>query len=295
MRLADLLSDDLIALPMEAGDIQEALQMLLSRAWGDHPEEARKLAGELASGSVGQVVRVNENVVLVVATVEALEATSASLGLAKAPFGVSAEGGGTATTARAVLVLLSPRGLLELRAEVMPTLVRALGDEDLTRQLLAAESIGGVRAIKELMDTEVRERFLVTDALTPVKYRVYPDTPLSEVVDLIVRRGLRAVPVVGERYEVLGLITAGDVFEHLLPRRGSTEEEPESQGASLLARDLMTRSVLCVSEDQPLIEAASIMVNRNVDQLPVVRAGELVGSLTREAILRILFTGRTET
>ena len=236
---------------------------------------------------MGQVVRVNENVVLVVATVEALEATSASLGLGKAPFGVSAEGGGTATTARAVLVLLSPRGLLELRAEVMPTLVRALGDEDLTRQLLAAESIGGVRAIKELMDTEVRERFLVTDALTPVKYRVYPDTPLSEVVDLIVRRGLRAVPVVGERYEVLGLITAGDVFEHLLPRRGSTEEEPESQGASLLARDLMTRSVLCVSEDQPLIEAASIMVNRNVDQLPVVRAGELVGSLTREAILRI--------
>ena len=51
MRLADLLSDDLIALPMEAGNIQEALQMLLSRAWGDHPEEARKLAGELASGA----------------------------------------------------------------------------------------------------------------------------------------------------------------------------------------------------------------------------------------------------
>lgn len=142
-------------------------------------------------------------------------------------------------------------------------------------------------------------RLLVSDALTPVTYRIYPDTPLLEVVDLIVRRGLRAVPVVGDRYEVLGVITAGDALEHLLsviPRGRSleTEAEPEKPGASLRARDVMTRSVLCVSDDEPLIQAASMMVNRNVDELPVVRAGELVGFLTREAILRILFTGPPE-
>ncbi len=139
-------------------------------------------------------------------------------------------------------------------------------------------------------------RLLVSDALTPVSYRIYPDTPLLEVVDLIVRRGLRAVPVVGDRYEVLGVITAGDALEHILPRGRSlgTEPEPGRPGASLRARDVMTRSVLCVSDDEPLIEAANMMVNRNVDELPVVRAGELVGFLTREAILRILFTGPPE-
>ncbi len=142
-------------------------------------------------------------------------------------------------------------------------------------------------------------RLLVSDALTPVSYRIYPDTPLLEVVDLIVRRGLRAVPVVGDRYEVLGVITVGDALEQLLsviPRGRSleTEAEPGKPGASLRARDVMTRSVLCVSDDEPLIEAANMMVNRNVDELPVVRAGELVGFLTREAILRILFTGPPE-
>ena len=39
---------------------------------------------------------------------------------------------------------------------------------------------------KELMDTDPPERFLVADALTPVQYRVYPDTPLLEVLDLSV-------------------------------------------------------------------------------------------------------------
>ena len=51
----------------------------------------------------------------------------------------------------------------------------------------------------------------------------------------------------------------------------------------------MTRSVLCVSEDQALTEAANMMVNRDVEQLPVVREGELVGFVTRDSILRALY------
>ena len=72
-------------------------------------------------------------------------------------------------------------------------------------------------------------------------------------------------------------------------RGGATEAE--RPGATLRARDVMTRSVLCVSEDQSLVDAATMMVNRGVDQLPVVREGELVGFLTRDAILRLLFIG----
>ena len=54
----------------------------------------------------------------------------------------------------------------------------------------------------------------------------------------------------------------------------------------------MTRSVLCVSEDQPLPEAANMLVNRDVEQLPVVREGEFIGFITRDSVLRTL--GRIE-
>jgi CBS domain-containing protein len=183
-----------------------------------------------------------------------------------------------------------------VRAEVVPTLVRVLRDEERTRRLLAADSVVEVRALRELIDAELRERYLVGDACTPARYRVAPDTPLLEVVELMVRRELRAVPVVGERREVLGLITVGDALAELLPksRGGTAASEADRPGAMLRARDVMTRSVLCVSEDQPLIDAASMMVNRGVDQLPVVREGQLVGVLTRDAILRLLFTGEVQ-
>jgi predicted transcriptional regulator len=46
---------------------------------------------------------------------------------------------------------------------------------------------------------------------------------------------------------------------------------------------------MCVSEDQALTEAANLMVNRDVEQLPVVREGELIGFVTRDSILGALY------
>ena len=50
----------------------------------------------------------------------------------------------------------------------------------------------------------------------------------------------------------------------------------------------MTRQVLCVSPDQPLAEVASLMMNKDVERVPVVRDGRLVGFLTRGDIVRKL-------
>lgn len=127
----------------------------------------------------------------------------------------------------------------------------------------------------------------VADALMPSKYRVYPDTPISEVVDLMVRRSLRVIPVVGEQFEVLGILTSGDALAYMLTwgRPGDEDSEP-AEGPT--ARDVMTRSVLCVAEEQPLSEAANVMVNRDVEQLAVVKEGEFIGFITRDSVLRKL-------
>ena len=127
----------------------------------------------------------------------------------------------------------------------------------------------------------------VADALLPSKYRVYPDTPIAEVVDLMVRRGLRALPVVGEQFEVLGILTSGDALAYMLSWGRPGDEEPTSDEGPI-ARDVMTRSVLCVSEEQALPEAANVMVNRDVEQLAVVKEGEFIGFITRDSVLRKL-------
>ena len=140
------------------------------------------------------------------------------------------------------------------------------------------------------MDLDTDAPLLVESALEPIRYRVYAETPLSEVVDLMVRREVRALPVVGENFEVLGIITSGDALDQVLRDRPG-EEARDAPGEALAARDVMTRTVMCVSETQPLIDAARMIVSRDVDQLPVVREGELIGLITREAILRALYSG----
>ncbi|MEM7417357.1 MAG: CBS domain-containing protein [Gemmatimonadota bacterium] len=138
------------------------------------------------------------------------------------------------------------------------------------------------------MDAPQTDDLIVEDAVEPAQYRVYPDTPLGEVIDLMVRRAARAIPVVGERYEVLGIITTGDALGHVLREGPSDDSSVDAEDDTRTARDIMTRAVLCVTEAQPLMDAARMMVNRQVEQLPVVRDGELVGLITRDAVLQRL-------
>jgi len=288
MKLSELLTAERITLSMRAGDLRSAVRSLVDGLAGSgalDQRAAEEVVRRARAGDAGDVVRIDEAFLLV--GVETGGATSlvAALGVSPTPFRVDA-GGGEATMARGLVLLLTPQRLASLRVQAVPTLVRYFREDERSRKVLEAETPDDVRGLSHFEDVEIHDRLLVEDALTPLQYRVYPDTPMEEVVDLMIRRGLHAVPVVGENHEVLGILTSGDALEHLLPRRLASERK--DQGPSR-AREVMSRSVLCVSEDQQLVEAANTMINKDVAQLPVVREGELIGFLTRETVLRLLF------
>ena len=118
------------------------------------------------------------------------------------------------------------------------------------------------------------------------------------------RSKLRAMPVIGAGGEVLGLINDGHLLRHLLPQTVSqlstgqyrAAKRPARGGRAtpvppgeIAVRDVMDRTVLCLSEDQTLGDVASMMVNKDVEHFPVVREGVLVGILSRGDIVRRLF------
>ena len=289
MKLADLLTADRISIPMEATGLEAALSDLTGRLTGDEgldEDEARDIPSGLISGEVGEISALAPDVLLAVVRASSAKELTGALGLADAPLESEIE---DLPASRGVLLLVTPRRLSTLRAQVIPDIIRSFRDETVRGAFLACRSAHEVRAVRGLMDVALDERLLVEDALSPVSYRVYPDTPMAEVLDLITRRGLHVVPVVGENYEVLGMITAAEALKFLLQRRRRGSEEVAGvEGAVAMARDVMSRTVMCVSEDQSLLEAANLMVNRDVAQLPVVRDGELIGFLTRDAALQRL-------
>lgn len=290
MKLSELLGRGRVLLPMNAGSLRAAVHALV-RALVEEGALDDSATSDVVRRVVeedgGQVVRINEAFLLAAAETDGVSSLTGALGVAPSPFRVDVpHREGEATMARGLILLLTPQRLSNLRVQAIPTLVRSFREGDRSRKSLEAGSADELLAAGALEDVEIHDRLVVKDALTPLQYRVYPDTPLEEVVDLMIRRGLHAVPVVGENHEVLGILTSGDALDHLLPRRLSGEGR---EGGPVLTRDVMSRSVLCVSEDQPLVEAANTMINKDVAQLPVVREGELIGFLTRRTVLRQLF------
>lgn len=290
MILADRLPADSIRVPPSAGTLEEALASLLQTMLdpGFDPGLRAKRARDLAFGSQGEVVRLHDDVVLVLDVQEGVDEPRAGLAITEDPFVVTGEGEGDDGVARAVFLFLVPGRLSAFRGQAVASIGRWVREGDHAERLVACRSAEEVLALEGFGRLVLSDRLRVDSAMSTVTYRVYPDTPASEVLDLMVRRGLPAVPVVGTEYEVLGVITAGDALRHLLPRHRAGEGDPPLDVEGRTARDVMTRSVLCVSEDQALADAAAMMVNRDVEELPVVRDGELVGFLTRQAVLRAL-------
>jgi CBS domain-containing protein len=290
MTLADCLAPESIRVPPEVRTLEEALSSLLETLLGPDADVSlrAKRARDLAFGSQGEVVRLHDDVVLVLDVQEGVAQPRAGLAITDTPFVVTGEGPGDDGRAMAVFLFLLPGKLSAFRGHAAATLGRWVREADHAEGLVAARTPAEVFDLEGLGRLVLSDRLRVDAAMSPVTYRVYPETPAAEVLDLMVRRSLPAVPVVGEGYEVLGVITAGDALRHLLPRHRAGEGDPPLDLEGRTARDVMTRSVLCVSEDQALTDAAAMMVNRDVEEIPVVREGELVGLLTREAVLRAL-------
>ncbi len=305
MKVAEMLRDGAILVPLDAPDLQWALTNTLRAVPAVSDESAMKIAEDLLEGVSGEIHRVHPRVAVALVESEAVGDICAAIGVAPTGFsgdeaepdtGVSISGegstGASESGAEALLILVTSGRFVSMRDRMLPTLKRFFREEERVAPLLNAGSADAVRRVSGLMDLELHQSLLVEDVVEPVQYRVYPDTPYSEVTDLMIRRDLDALPVVGKNYEFLGIITTGDAMKEVLSQARVEERVGGGSSASPkepTAREIMTRSVMCISEEQSLMEAASIMVNRDVEQLPVIREGEMVGFLTRGEVLRRLF------
>ena len=293
MKLRESLGADRVLVGDTARDLKAAAVALLGLpTFSDaiQGDDASEIAEALSTGEGGIVVRASEDAMIAAVESPTADGLRSALGVFPSGFQASTPREGEPAPARVLLLIATPGRLASLRAEAFPRLVRALRFGGVVKRLLRADSPTSVLEIDELMDTELHGELKVRDAMSPVSYRIYPDTPLDEVIDLMVRRGVRVLPVVGPEYEVLGLITIGDVLRVQVPKwlGGDEAERRRAAESETSARDIMTRSVMGVAEDQTLLDAARILANKGFEHLPVVRDGELVGFVAEETVLRML-------
>lgn len=295
MRLSEVLRPEQILAPLPADSyragVMALVQQLVDTGAVLHPERLERLTSD---DRIRDVVHVGDRVLLPHLRTDAVERLVVALGVAPAPF--RAASGMTDATERVIVLVLAPIGAANRYLQVVAALARALRQDSVVDRLVEARSPEAVLEIPEIRDLVVPPRLTVRDIMTQRVYRVLPDTRVSELIELMGLHDLKAVPVVGDKREVLGIVTDRDLLRFLLPHlgQGAVADRPaaalqDSAVRDTPVREIMSRSVMCISEDQGLAELASIMVNKDVERLPVVSEGQLTGFLTRGDILRKLF------
>src|SRR6516165_9722238 len=132
------------------------------------------------------------------------------------------------------------------------------------------------------------------DIMTTEVIAVDEDATVPAVAKLLAERGISAVPVVDKNNRVIGMVSEGD----LLHRAETGTERRRSWWLEMMAstnqlagdyikshsgkvKDVMSRSVLSVTETTPVADIALLLETNRIKRVPVVRDGKLVGIVSR--------------
>jgi CBS domain-containing protein/mannitol/fructose-specific phosphotransferase system IIA component (Ntr-type) len=289
MRLLDLLPDAHVIAPLQARSVADAVRELLAVLQRAGAIVDSRPLDELLVGAGAPEIVAAGHAALPHLRTDAVKRLTVALGAAPTPLsgasGVSEEDGGP----RIVALILAPTQQPTLYLQTLAALAGLFRKESVVDKVSAARSPAEVRAVPQLASLRIESKLTVRDIMIHNPQCVAADLPVRDAVDLMVRRRVRALPVVGSKGEVLGIVSESDVMREMLPRlpRGGEAERPGSD--PLRVRDVMTRSVLCIAEELGLEEAANMMIHKDVDQFPVTNEGRLTGFLTRGDIIRKLF------
>ena len=114
----------------------------------------------------------------------------------------------------------------------------------------------------------------VRDLMTTDVVAVGPTTSTRDAARMMFRYRVSGLPVVDPDDHVLGIITEGDFLEMELKRQDEGTLHP-------LVQEVMSHSVLSVSPDLEVMDAARFMHEHSVKRVLVVEEGKMVGIISR--------------
>jgi CBS domain-containing protein len=118
----------------------------------------------------------------------------------------------------------------------------------------------------------VHARNIMTERVLAIS----PETVLPVIAATFVTQGFGGAPVVDESDRVIGFVSEIDLMDALL------RDDPHET----LARDLMSSPPITIDEFAPAEEAMTLLRERGIHHLPVVRQGRLVGIISPVDVLR---------
>jgi CBS domain-containing protein len=292
VRLSEFLAPSLAVVPLRVGSVAEAATVLADRLTSAGLlEDPSKLVGRIAEDRAEDTVALGGRAFVLHYRTDAAQGVGVAVGTSPNPIRRPLRDG-EGQHARIVVLIVAPPRHAARYLQIVGGVVRTLSRSDVVEEMLQQADADALVQVRGLADVELQSQLTVGDLMTEQPRVTQPDTPLRQAAMEMVEAGLGALPVVDQERRLVGLLGDRDLLRDLLTSvvLGSpiSKGTPRATDRRRRVRDIMTRQVLCVAPEQPLAEVVSLMVNKNVERVPVVRQGQLVGFLTRSDILRQL-------
>src|SRR3989442_10683252 len=124
----------------------------------------------------------------------------------------------------------------------------------------------------------MRARIPVVEIMTQTPVTIHGDATAKAAAGLMREKDIGSLVVV-DTGKPMGIVTERD----LVTKVAAEDKQP----SRVFVRDIMTSPVVAVHPHEEVAEAPTLMAERKIRGLPVVKEGKLIGIVTENDILRI--------
>lgn len=125
---------------------------------------------------------------------------------------------------------------------------------------------------------------IASDIMTRKVITIHSEASAQEAAQLLDQFRISGLPVVDTQGDLIGIITEADIISKV-NRYGLLDQ------SGLRVADIMSRNVTTVDEDTPVGDIATLLTERKIKRVPVVRQGRLVGIVSRGDIVHAVAMG----
>jgi CBS domain-containing protein len=292
LRLSDFLPAAQVVVPVRHDTIIGAADELMNRlVAAGGISDVDKLRRRVAEEQPEDIVAMGDRAFLLHYRTDAVTELRVALGTSQHPI-CRELGDNEEQCARILLLIVAPRKFAAEYLQLVGAFARLLSKQAVVERILEQPTSEALASLDAFREYELPAQLTVRDIMTYQPKTIDPETGLKEAAREMVRLGVGGLPVVNDDGLVVGMLGERELLRtlsgYLQGGRGDGPRAPGVPAQRPTVRDAMTRQVLCVSPDQAIADVSSMMTNKDVDRVPVVRDGRIVGMLTRGDIVRKL-------
>lgn len=136
----------------------------------------------------------------------------------------------------------------------------------------------------------------VSQVMSKKPITIIEDATLVEAAKVLIKKKISGAPVIDKRKKLVGVISEKDLFKALYPSYQDYYDDPSAwldpeemekkaqEAANKKIKELMTKKIISVTSDTPVMRVGAIMLARGIQRVLVVDGGELRGLVSRRDI-----------